>query len=82
PNIWILTSSPIPRGRCDHKGSFSLLTSCPCHRFMQHPARAGSTFLCDGCGHHACFHRLRNREGDGIAEREKLPRKRKKVGEG
>ena len=29
---------------------------------MLNPLQAGSTFACDGCGHHASFHILRNEE--------------------
>lgn len=33
---------------------------CPCLRFMLNPLQAASSFACDGCGHHASFHNLRN----------------------
>ncbi|MCJ1357767.1 MAG: hypothetical protein MMC33_007763 [Icmadophila ericetorum] len=35
---------------------------CSCLRFMIHPQKLSSSFECDGCGHHACFHRLESLE--------------------
>lgn len=37
-----------------------LSPGCPCLRFMLNPLQAASSFACDGCGHHASFHNLRN----------------------
>ncbi|TGZ78865.1 hypothetical protein EX30DRAFT_397539 [Ascodesmis nigricans] len=66
PNIWQMMNYPIPRGRCKHKPSL-LASSCPCLRFMLNPIQAASTYSCDGCGHHASFHVLKNDE-DGDAD--------------
>ena len=49
-----------PRGSCSHKPSV-LLPSCACLRFMIHPLKAATSFECDGCGHHASFHQMRNK---------------------
>ncbi|MDI1485546.1 MAG: hypothetical protein OHK93_000684 [Ramalina farinacea] len=61
PNIWAQMSYTPPRGPCAQK--LSMLTTCPCHRFMIHPLKAATSFECDGCGHHASFHRMAN-EGE------------------
>ncbi|PWW76614.1 hypothetical protein C7212DRAFT_80038, partial [Tuber magnatum] len=58
-NIWSVMNYQVPRGKCVHKLSV-LSTSCPCLRFMLNPLQAASSFACDGCGHHASFHNLRN----------------------
>ena len=47
-----------PRGSCSQKTS--MIASCSCHRFMIHPLKAATSFDCDGCGHHASFHRMEN----------------------
>lgn len=56
-----------PRGPCSQKTS--MLSSCPCYRFMIHPIKAPTSFDCDGCGHHASFHRMENREEEEIAKK-------------
>jgi len=58
-NIWQVMNYPVPRGKCVHKVSM-LSPACPCLRFMLNPLQAASSFACDGCGHHASFHNLRN----------------------
>ncbi|RPA86830.1 hypothetical protein BJ508DRAFT_301642 [Ascobolus immersus RN42] len=60
-NIWQIMNYPIPRGKCNSKTS--VISSCPCLRFMLNPLQAASTFVCDGCGHHASFHQMKN-EGE------------------
>ncbi|KAL9582491.1 MAG: hypothetical protein Q9212_003263 [Teloschistes hypoglaucus] len=62
PNIWTQMSYVPPRGPCFQKSSF--LTSCPCFRFMIHPLKAATSFECDGCGHHASFHKMDNRQDE------------------
>ncbi|KAI9849830.1 MAG: hypothetical protein M1837_000044 [Sclerophora amabilis] len=52
-----------PRGPCTYKPSL-LSASCPCLRFMVHPLRVATSFECDGCAHHASFHRMESREGE------------------
>jgi hypothetical protein len=32
---------------------------------MLNPLQAASSFACDGCGHHASFHNLKNAEEEG-----------------
>ncbi|KAL9064608.1 MAG: hypothetical protein Q9161_008785 [Pseudevernia consocians] len=56
-----------PRGPCSSKTS--LVTTCPCHRFMIHPLKASTSFDCDGCGHHASFHRMESREEEEVVRR-------------
>ncbi|KAF8539811.1 hypothetical protein BDD12DRAFT_909854 [Trichophaea hybrida] len=78
PNIWQLMNYPVPRGKCVHKPSV-LSSSCPCLRFMLNPLQAASSFACDGCGHHASFHNLKNAEEEGegyVPEPQKAARKR------
>ncbi|KAH8147926.1 uncharacterized protein LAJ45_08027 [Morchella importuna] len=58
-NIWQVMNYPVPRGKCVHKASI-VSSCCPCLRFMLNPLQAASSFLCDGCNHHASFHNLRN----------------------
>lgn len=36
---------------------------------MIHPLKAASSFDCDGCGHHASFHRMQNPEDEEAARR-------------
>jgi len=36
---------------------------------MIHPLKASTSFECDGCGHHASFHRMENREEEGVVGR-------------
>ncbi|KAI9699782.1 MAG: hypothetical protein M1836_002817 [Candelina mexicana] len=57
-SIWTQSSQTPPRGPCTHRREGVFVRTCACLRFMQHPARATSTFECDGCGHHACFHAM------------------------
>ncbi|KAK6359081.1 hypothetical protein TWF696_000249 [Orbilia brochopaga] len=59
-SIWTTMSYPIPRGPCLQKSS--LISACSCQRFMVHPLKATSSFDCDGCGHHASFHRMKSHE--------------------
>ncbi|KAA8906699.1 hypothetical protein FN846DRAFT_709647 [Sphaerosporella brunnea] len=63
-NIWQIMNYPVPRGKCVHKPSV-LSSGCPCLRFMLNPLQAASSFACDGCGHHASFHNLKNGEEEG-----------------
>ncbi|CZT22253.1 uncharacterized protein RCC_08122 [Ramularia collo-cygni] len=56
-----------PRGRCNHKNS--IISSCPCLRFMLHPVKAATSFDCDGCGHHASFHSLENLSEDAVLKK-------------
>ncbi|KAI5853198.1 hypothetical protein DFP73DRAFT_590253 [Morchella snyderi] len=58
-NIWQVMNYPVPRGKCVQKASI-VSPCCPCLRFMLNPLQAASSFLCDGCNHHASFHNLRN----------------------
>ncbi|KAL8684415.1 MAG: hypothetical protein Q9218_008304 [Villophora microphyllina] len=62
PSIWAQMSYVPPRGPCFQKSSF--LTSCPCFRFMIHPLKAATSFECDGCGHHASFHKMDNKQDE------------------
>ena len=41
-------------------------------RFMIHPLKAASSFECDGCGHHASFHKMDNQKEEEIAKRWKV----------
>jgi hypothetical protein len=46
---------------------------------MLNPLQAASSFACDGCGHHASFHNLKNAEEEGegyVPEPQKAARKR------
>jgi len=36
---------------------------------MIHPLKATSSFECDGCGHHASFHKMENRAEDEVVAR-------------
>ncbi|KAL8779283.1 MAG: hypothetical protein Q9213_007015 [Squamulea squamosa] len=67
PNIWAQMSYIPPRGPCSQK--LSLLTTCPCFRFMIHPLKASTSFECDGCGHHASFHKMDNHQDDETVRR-------------
>ncbi|KAL8749540.1 MAG: hypothetical protein Q9199_007622 [Rusavskia elegans] len=66
-NIWAQMSYIPPRGPCSQK--LSLLTTCPCFRFMIHPLKASTSFECDGCGHHASFHKMDNHQDDETVRR-------------
>lgn len=66
-NIWVQMSYAPPRGPCSHKSS--ILTSCPCYRFMLHPLKGSTSFECDGCGHHASFHKMDNKEDEESVRR-------------
>ncbi|KAK6337539.1 hypothetical protein TWF730_002936 [Orbilia blumenaviensis] len=59
-SIWSTMSYPIPRGPCLQKSS--LISGCSCQRFMVHPLKATTSFDCDGCGHHASFHKMKSHE--------------------
>ncbi|SLM33565.1 hypothetical protein LPUS_02073 [Lasallia pustulata] len=61
-------SYPAPRGPCAHKTSL-MTPACACLRFMIHPVKAATSFECDGCGHHASFHKMENRAEDEIVAR-------------
>ncbi|KAF3910750.1 hypothetical protein ABW21_db0209820 [Orbilia brochopaga] len=61
-SIWTTMSYPIPRGPCLQKSS--LISACSCQRFMVHPLKATSSFDCDGCGHHASFHKMKSHEDE------------------
>ncbi|KAL8731019.1 MAG: hypothetical protein Q9166_003670 [cf. Caloplaca sp. 2 TL-2023] len=67
PSIWRQMSYIPPRGPCSQK--LSLLTTCPCFRFMIHPLKASTSFECDGCGHHASFHKMDNHQDDETVRR-------------
>ncbi|KAK4697736.1 hypothetical protein P7C71_g383, partial [Lecanoromycetidae sp. Uapishka_2] len=66
-NIWAQMAYVPPRGPCSQKTS--MVSSCACYRFMIHPLKAATSFDCDGCGHHASFHRMQNPEDEEIARR-------------
>ncbi len=36
---------------------------------MIHPLKAASSYDCDGCGHHASFHRMESKEDEEVARR-------------
>lgn len=36
---------------------------------MVHPLKAATTFDCDGCGHHASFHKMDNKQDDEVMRR-------------
>ncbi|KAI9780647.1 MAG: hypothetical protein M1839_006588 [Geoglossum umbratile] len=67
-SVWQQMNYAVPRGRCNYKPSL-LTSSCPCLRFMTHPLHAATSFECDGCGHHASFHMLVNKEEDEVVAR-------------
>ncbi|KAL8682032.1 MAG: hypothetical protein Q9186_001908 [Xanthomendoza sp. 1 TL-2023] len=67
PDIWAQMSYIPPRGPCSQK--LSLLSTCPCFRFMIHPLKASTSFECDGCGHHASFHKMDNHQDDETVRR-------------
>lgn len=56
-----------PRGPCAQK--LSMISSCPCFRFMLNPLKAATSFECDGCGHHASFHKMESREDEETVSR-------------
>ncbi|KAI4159546.1 MAG: hypothetical protein L6R39_000327 [Caloplaca ligustica] len=62
PNVWTEMGYVPPRGPCAQK--LSMISSCPCFRFMLNPLKGPTSFECDGCGHHASFHRMDNKEDD------------------
>lgn len=66
-SVWSAMDYKPPRGRCNYKTS--ILSSCPCLRFMLHPVKAATSFDCDGCSHHASFHSLENVAEDAILKR-------------
>lgn len=63
-----------PRGACSQK--LSIMSSCPCYRFMVHPLKAATSFDCDGCGHHASFHQMENPAEEEAARRWKAQAER------
>ena len=46
-----------------------LAPACACLRFMIHPVKATTSFECDGCGHHASFHKMENTADDEVVKR-------------
>ena len=60
-----------PRGPCNYKTSL-VSPACACLRFMIHPVKAATSFECDGCGHHASFHKMENKADDEIISRWKV----------
>lgn len=67
-SVWAVMSYTPPRGRCNHKTSL-MSPACPCLRFMLHPVKAATSFECDGCGHHASFHSMENKDEDEVVKR-------------
>ncbi|KAG7009283.1 hypothetical protein G7Y79_00003g011510 [Physcia stellaris] len=61
-NIWAQMSYTPPRGPCSSKTS--IVSTCSCYRFMIHPLKAATSFECDGCGHHASFHKMDNAQDE------------------
>ncbi|KAI4125564.1 MAG: hypothetical protein LQ338_004168 [Usnochroma carphineum] len=39
---------------------------------MIHPLKAATSFECDGCGHHASFHKMENRQEEEAVEEWRL----------
>lgn len=68
-----------PRGPCSQKNTY--LIPCTCLRFMVHPLKAASSFECDGCGHHASFHKMDNQKEEEITRRWKVEEAEKARGE-
>ncbi|CAK4033318.1 Hypothetical predicted protein [Lecanosticta acicola] len=66
-SVWSAMEYKPPRGRCNFKPS--ILSTCPCLRFMLHPVKAATSFECDGCGHHASFHSLENDAEDAVLQK-------------
>jgi hypothetical protein len=48
---------------------------------MVHPLKAASSFECDGCGHHASFHKMDNQKEEEITRRWKVEEAEKARGE-
>lgn len=48
---------------------------------MVHPLKAASTFECDGCGHHASFHKMDNQKEEEITRRWKVEEAEKAKGD-
>lgn len=46
---------------------------------MAHPLKADATFDCDGCGHHASFHDLENKQEEEIMRRWKAEETRRSL---
>ncbi|KAF2840242.1 hypothetical protein M501DRAFT_952394, partial [Patellaria atrata CBS 101060] len=67
-SIWASMNYTPPRGACNHKVSIFSPT-CACLRFMLHPLKVSTSFECDGCGHHASFHSMENKNEDEIVKR-------------
>ncbi|KAL8956428.1 MAG: hypothetical protein Q9193_006058 [Seirophora villosa] len=66
-SIWAQMDYVPPRGACAQK--LSMISACPCFRFMLNPLKAATSFECDGCGHHASFHRMDSREDEETVTR-------------
>ncbi|MCJ1250733.1 hypothetical protein MMC30_007961 [Trapelia coarctata] len=67
-NIWKQMSYVPPRGPCGFKNSL-MSPACACLRFMIHPVKAATTFECDGCAHHASYHKMDNKAEDEVLSR-------------
>ena len=61
----------LPRGPCGYKTSL-MTPACACQRFMIHPVKAATSFECDGCSHHASYHKMENKIEDEILARWKV----------
>lgn len=57
-----------PRGPCGYKTSL-MSPTCACLRFMIHPVKAATSFECDGCGHHASYHKMENKTEEELIKR-------------
>jgi len=64
-NIWKQMSYVPPRGPCGYKASL-VSPACACLRFMIHPVKAATSFDCDGCSHHASYHKMENKAEEEI----------------
>ncbi|KAL8973581.1 MAG: hypothetical protein Q9197_002180 [Variospora fuerteventurae] len=77
-SIWTQMAYIPPRGPCAQK--LSMISSCPCFRFMLNPLKAATSFECDGCGHHASFHKMDSREDDETVRRWKNDARQEELG--
>ena len=57
-----------PRGPCGYKTSL-MSPACTCLRFMIHPVKAATSFECDGCAHHASYHKMENKDEEEVISR-------------
>ncbi|KAF2096576.1 hypothetical protein NA57DRAFT_78181 [Rhizodiscina lignyota] len=67
-SIWSQMDYVPPRGSCNHKDGI-MYPKCSCMRFMLHPLKSATSFDCDGCGHHASFHNMENKDDEEIIKR-------------